>query len=103
MFKRVTILRWREDLDRRQALDRWRNRHAELVSAVPGVVRYVQRPAAFGAAVGSEPELLGIGEVWFHTRADAESATSSEAWDAVIEDARGFAALPPVSVCWVEE
>jgi len=103
MFKRLTVLQCREDVVRAAALERWLGDHRALVRSVPGVVEYVQRPATYGAQLGSTPTLLGIGEVAFRTRDDAEAATASAQWQSVIDDASEFAVLPPIAVCWVEE
>ncbi|MFP3914471.1 MAG: EthD family reductase [Actinomycetota bacterium] len=103
MLKRVTVLRRRDDVDGDVAVDHWMTTHAELVHRVPGVVRYVQRPCTASADSASDPALLGIGEVWFESRDDAVAATEAPEWSTVVDDARTFAILPPVAVCWVDE
>lgn len=103
MIKRVTVLRHRDDIGHARAMAHWTSAHVELVTAVPGVVRYVQRPCTDSVDSASDPSLLGIGEVWFETRRDAVTAAGTAEWAAVIDDAGTFVTLPPVAVCWVDE
>lgn len=103
MFKRVTVLQCRADVDRGEAVRRWLQAHDALVRAVPGVVEYVQRPATTEPEPSSPETLLGIGEVSFASRAEAVAAMATPEWQAVIDDAASFASLPPVAVCWLDE
>lgn len=103
MLKRVTVLRRRDEVDDAVAVKHWTTTHAELVDRVPGVVHYEQRLCTDGVDSTSDPALLGIGEIWFESRDDAIAATGTPEWAAVIDDARTFATLPPVAVCWVDE
>lgn len=102
MIKRLAVVQARDGMNRNDALTYWRESHAPLVVKVPGITKYVQNHCTDGAAFGSEPPFLGIGEVWFGTRDDAERALASPEWQAVLDDARTFMELSRVVAGWVE-
>jgi uncharacterized protein (TIGR02118 family) len=102
VIKRLTQWRVREGMSREEALRYWREHHAPLVEKVPGVRRYVQNHCLTGVD-GAEPSYAGLGEIWFDSRASAETALSTDEWAVVIEDAGTFMDMGSVSAAWAEE
>lgn len=102
MIKRLAVVHAREGMGREDALRYWRESHAPLVMNVPGIFKYIQNHCTDGAAFGSEPPFLGVGEVWCNTRDDAERALASPEWQAVMDDAGTFMDLTRVVAGWVE-
>ncbi len=102
MVKRLTQWNPRPDVERDEAVKRWRTSHIELVRRVPGVRRYVQNVCARGPD-GTDPSYAGLGEVWFDTFEDAEAAVASAEWRAVVDDARAFMDVERVTAAWADE
>jgi uncharacterized protein (TIGR02118 family) len=68
MYRLMSFLARRPNLDRPAFVDWWLHRHAPLVTAVPGLRRYVISPAAVPEATTFD----GVAELWFD---DADSMT----------------------------
>ena len=72
MHKVVFFLRFRDDIDRADAERDFAGRHAELVLAVPGLVRYVQNPvvtaATLAGADDERPWVDAFAALWFADR-----------------------------------
>jgi uncharacterized protein (TIGR02118 family) len=103
MIKRVTVVHARPGRDRAEVLRYWREVHGALVAKVPGVKRYVQNHSIEGVRADSEPPFLGVGEVWFESRAEADRAQVTIEWIAVMTDAASFMAMDRVATSWAEE
>jgi hypothetical protein len=69
---------------------------------VPHLLGYVQDVVLPGPD-GADPPYAGLGETWFATFDDAQLATSSPEWAAVIEDARTFMDFDRLVVAWARE
>ena len=69
---------------------------------VPSLRGYVQDVAVVGPD-GVEPPYAGVGEAWFATSDEAQAATRSPEWAAVIEDARTFMDFERLVVAWAQE
>jgi len=67
MIHLLILFKRRDDVDRQEVLRFWREAHAPLVVAQPGVRRYVQSTVA---VPGSTPPYDGVEEIWV----DEESA-----------------------------
>lgn len=102
MIKLVFVIHAREGLDRAAALHYWREVHAPLVQRLPHLVKYVQKHVAAGVG-GPVPPMLGIGEIWFGTQAEAEVALVSSEMAAVVADGAAFTAQHLAWRAWVEE
>ncbi|MPZ72742.1 MAG: EthD family reductase [Nitriliruptorales bacterium] len=89
-------------LEPAQALRYWRNEHAALVRQVPGLRRYVQNHCVDDPE-GGGPPYTGLGEVWFDSVEDAQTAASTPEWAAVLDDAATFMAMDRVVAAWAEE
>lgn len=102
MIKRLTMWHAKEGVSREEALQRWRNEHAELVSAVPGLRGYVQDHCT-ESPEGGDIAYTGLGEVWFDSFEAAAKATQTPEWSAVIADASTFMDLNTVIAAWADE
>jgi uncharacterized protein (TIGR02118 family) len=102
VIKRLTMWHAQPQLDRGEALRRWRDEHAALVRRVPRLRRYVQNHCVAGPG-GAEPPYTGLGEVWFDSVDDARAAAESPEWAAVLADAATFMDLRRTVAAWAEE
>jgi uncharacterized protein (TIGR02118 family) len=103
VIKRITVVHARPGIGRSEALRYWKEAHAPLVATVPGLRRYVQNHCIDGFLGTSEAPFLGVGEVWFDSEEDAEVATATPEWRAVLDDAATFMDMERVTAGWVEE
>lgn len=103
MIKRITVVHTRPEIDRGEAGRYWREVHGPLVARVPRLRRYVQNHCIVGVLGTADPPFLGVGEVWFDSEADAEAATASPEWRAVLDDAATFMDMARVTAGWAEE
>lgn len=103
MIKRVTIVHARPGMDRAEALRYWKDVHGPLIVKVPGVQRYVQNHCTESAQGRAEPPFLGIGEVWFASREDADRTAATPEWKAAMADAATFMDMDRVVAGWAEE
>lgn len=102
MIKRLTMWHAKEGVSREEALRHWRNEHAELVRAVPGLRGYVQDHCT-ESPEGDGIPYTGLGEVWFDSFDAAATATQTPEWSAVISDASTFMNLNTVVAAWADE
>jgi uncharacterized protein (TIGR02118 family) len=102
MIKRLTQWQARPGLDRDAAVRYWTVEHVGLVARVPHLLGYVQDVALPGPD-GADPPYAGLGEAWFATVEEAQLATESPEWAAVIEDARTFMDFDRLVVAWARE
>ena len=102
MFTLTFVLYERPGVDRAEALRHWREDHAPLVAAVPGVVRYVQQHA-IAAPDGSAAPFLGVAFLSFADRAGFESGAGSAEFAAAIADVALFADAERLPTAVVEE
>ncbi|MBD3924252.1 EthD family reductase [Nocardioides cavernae] len=90
MIKTVTVLHRRTDLTSEQFHDHWRDQHAPLVLAIPGVRRYVQgRPTALDQVPST---CDGIAEVWYDDEESMREAFATPEYAALIDDEKNFMA-----------
>ena len=91
MYKVAFFLRFRDDIDRAEAERHFANEHAELVLAVPGVVRYVQNlvltAATLAGAEAERPWVDAFSAIWFADHGSYVAATGSPEWAAAGADA----------------
>jgi uncharacterized protein (TIGR02118 family) len=103
MIKRVTVVHARSDTDRAEVLRYWKDVHGPLITKVPGVKRYVQNHCIESAQGHAEPPFLGIGEVWFESRDEADRTQAMPEWKAAMADAATFMDMDRVVAGWAEE
>jgi uncharacterized protein (TIGR02118 family) len=103
VIKRITVVHVRPEIDRGEAGRYWREVHGSLVARVPRLRWYVQNHCIVGVLGTADPPFLGVGEVSFDSEADAEAATASPEWRAVLDDAATFMDMARVTAGWAEE
>ena len=98
MFKRMTLLRRRDDHGPEDFQRHWSQVHSTLVLRLPGIRRYVQNDI-----VDARPAVAynGIVELWFDDEADLRTAFGSAAGRELPADEANF--LGGKVVCDVEE
>lgn len=89
MFTVTFVLHEKAELDREESLRYWREQHGPLVSAVPGVQRYVQQHAVAGP--DGRPPFLGVASLSFADEAAFGSAAASPEFAAALADVPNFA------------
>ena len=103
MIKRVTVVQARSGADRADVLRYWKEVHGPLIAEVPGVKRYVQNHCIESAQGHAEPPFLGIGEVWFESREEANRTLATPEWNTAMADAATFMDMDRVVTGWAEE
>ena len=88
MVKVVLLLNRKPDLAQEEFIDYWLQRHAPLVTKVPGVRRYVISIAS--KAVAGLPQPDGMAELWFADAEAMEHAFRSPEWVAARQDGNNF-------------
>ncbi len=83
-------------------LDHWQKQHTGVVSAIEGLRRYVQNPAA-GLLVGRPNPFDGMVEVWFDDFAAIEALQQSDYWETIVEDELRFVDRPTMQLFFSEE
>lgn len=90
MVKLVVYFKRRADLEVEPFQEYWRTRHAEAVSALPGIRRYVQSHTLLAGYRKGEPAFDGIAEVWFDDVDAIRALDGTDALRAVQEDEARF-------------
>ena len=72
-------------------------------SKVPGVKHYVQNHCLESAQGHAEPAFLGVGEVWFESRGEADRTLATPEWKVAMADAATFMDMDRVVAGWAEE
>jgi uncharacterized protein (TIGR02118 family) len=88
VIKIVGFVRRSEELSFDEFLDHWQQRHGPLVSALPGLRRYVQNPAH--PIEGREWPYDGMAELWFDDLDAVRDAFRSPESERVREDEPRF-------------
>jgi uncharacterized protein (TIGR02118 family) len=68
----------------------WRYKHAAMIAAAPGLLRYVQNHVIPEGLAHYEPPYDGSAEAWFNDEEAFRTAIASDAWKLAIEDAPNF-------------
>ena len=90
MVKLVVWFRRRADMEVEPFQEYWRTRHAEVVSGLPGIRRYVQSHTLLAGYRKGEPSFDGIAEVWFDDTDAIRALDGTAALRAVQEDEARF-------------
>ena len=80
----------------------WQQNHTGVVSAIKGLRRYIQNPAA-GLIDGAPNPYDGMVEVWFDDVAAIERLRNSDYWDSIVEDELLFVDRPNLQLFLSEE
>jgi len=72
-----------------QFQDHWQNRHAEVVTQLPGIVRYIQNHTT-AALPGRTAPFDGIAEVWFESKDAMKANVGSDALRRIRTDEANF-------------
>lgn len=94
MFETAFVIHAKKDMPRAEALAHWHSVHADLVSKIPGVRRYLQGATFLGRG---EPPYLGIAVLAFDDEESFSRATQGPEFAAAVADLERFAdatALP---------
>lgn len=83
-------------------LSHWQEQHTGVVSAIEGLRRYVQNPAA-GLAAGAATPYDGMVEAWFDDLGAIEAIQKSDYWDTIVEDELRFVDRPSLRLFLSEE
>lgn len=83
-------------------LEHWQQNHTEVMSAIEGLRRYIQNPAA-GLIDGVPNPYDGMVEVWFDDLNAIERLRKSDYWDTIIEDELRFVDRPSLQLFLSEE
>lgn len=97
MVKAIFIALRRPGLTLEEFSDRWRNEHAELVTRLPGIRRYVQThglPESYLLSGIIAPTHDGFSELWFDDYAAWKQALGSPEWSAVLASSATLMAGP---------
>ena len=88
LIKTVTLLTRRPDLSSEEFHRHWKDIHAPLVLALPGVCRYVQcRPIQ---VPGREPQYDGIAEVWYEDIESLNATLQTSEYEILLNDEKNF-------------
>lgn len=90
MIKLLVSIRRRPDLEVEPFQQYWRTRHAEVVSRLPGLKRYVQSHVVPSGYRGRTPVCDGIAEAWFEDLDALRATTGTPELKAVQEDEAKF-------------
>lgn len=83
-------------------LEHWQQEHTGVVSAIEGLRRYIQNPAA-GLIDGVPNPYDGMVEVWFDDLDAIERLRKSDYWDTIVEDELRFVDRPSLQMFLSEE
>jgi len=104
VIKAVTVFKRRPGLSVEDFRLHWRTTHAEVVTKLPGLRRYVQNPAHdSGYARGREPDFDGIAETWFDDTDAMRAVAASEQYAAVQADEPNFIEVAGMAMVLCDE
>ncbi|MCR8550608.1 EthD family reductase [Salipiger sp. P9] len=91
MFKRITLLRRRDDISETAFRNHWADVHADIATGFCGLERYTQnRVDRICWQTGASFQVDGVVELWFASQAAVAASTASETSRALIEDEPNF-------------
>jgi uncharacterized protein (TIGR02118 family) len=103
MLKTITFIKRKPGMDREKFGEYWRTRHAQIVTRLPGLRRYVQCHTIPSGYRKGEPVYDGVAEVWFDsTDAMRETANTAE-YRAVRADEHNFIDVPKIGFIIADE
>ena len=90
MVKAVSFFKRKPGMSVEDFQSYWRTRHPEVVTRLPGLMRYVQSHTLLSGYRKGEPVSDGIAEVWFPDTAAMRALAGSPAYAAVRADEAQF-------------
>ena len=90
MVKLVVYFKRRAGMEVEPFQEYWRTRHAEVVSGLPGIRRYVQSHTLLAGYRKGAPAFDGVAEVWFDDLDAIRALDGTDALRAVQEDEARF-------------
>lgn len=90
MIKAITLLYRRPDLSVAEFQRHWRDHHAGIIAALPGVRRYVQSAPTPESYRGGQPAFDGFAELWADDTQAFRDLAASPQYAAVIADEQRF-------------
>lgn len=90
MIKLIGFLRRKDGTSIAEFQRYWREVHAPMIAAAPGLRRYIQSHAIAEVYDIYPQEWDGMAEAWFDDLAAYEAAAASETWRAATADAANF-------------
>ena len=90
MVKLVVYFKRRAGMEVEPFQEYWRTRHAEVVSGLPGIRRYVQSHTLLAGYRKGAPAFDGVAEVWFDDVDAIRALDGTDALRAVQEDEARF-------------
>ena len=90
MIKVVYFFKRRPEMSVEAFQDHWGTTHAQLITALPGIRRYVQNHTLPSAYRKGEPAFDGVAESWFDDTGAMKALASSPQYAAVLTDEPAF-------------
>ena len=103
MIKTVTTVKRKPDMPVADFQAYWLEKHPAVVTALPGLVRYVQSHTRPGGYRSGEPALDGIAEAWFGDTAALMALRGTPELDAVFADEEQFIDRGAIATLLVDE
>lgn len=88
-YRMIILGRRKEELTHEECIEYLEREHVPLVERLPGLHRLT-------TSIPLDPDEMGydeMAELWFETSEDLETATRSETWQQIVEDAENFVDL----------
>lgn len=92
MLKAISVLKRHPDMSVEAFQDYWLNRHAPIVSRLPGLRRYVQSHTLLGGYRKQTPAADGLAELWFDDLDAMRRLEGTDEMAAVLADEGRFLA-----------
>ena len=91
MIKSIVFFKRKPGMSVEEFRRYWREEHPKVVTALPGIRRYVQsHPTESAYQDGREPVYDGVAEVWFDDWEALRASGRSPEWQAVAADEANF-------------
>jgi len=90
MIKVIYFFKRRPELSVESFHEHWRTTHARLITALPGIRRYVQNHTLPSAYRKGEPAFDGVAESWFEDTGAMKALASTPQYAAVLADEPNF-------------
>jgi uncharacterized protein (TIGR02118 family) len=103
MLKTITFIKRKPGMDREKFGEYWRIRHAQIVTRLPGLRRYVQCHTIPSGYRKGEPVYDGVAEVWFDSTDTMRETANTAEYRAVRADEHNFIDVPNISFIIAEE
>jgi uncharacterized protein (TIGR02118 family) len=103
MINAFSLLKRKPDLSVDAFQEHWRTEHAELITRLPGVVRYVQSHPLPEMYDKAEPAYDGVAELWARESRVFRDIATSDAYAAVQADEEKFLDRKAIELVLTEE